>query len=105
MFNPIVSYLRSIVILEKHRALMMNIFRIPLNIILVILLILSKYFNPLHIMLFAAVMSVFTIIASIYLKITIDEKLKQKEIDSIILRKMNNDEDSPKSKEFKSKEQ
>lgn len=48
-FNPILSYIKSIIIVEEYRALIMNIFRIPLNVFVIILLLLSSYFDPVYV--------------------------------------------------------
>lgn len=44
-FNSLLSIIKSQILVEKHRALLMNIFRIPLNTYVIILFILVKYIS------------------------------------------------------------
>lgn len=46
MFNPLNSVIKSNILEEKHRALLMNIFRIPLNFYVILILLLLRYINP-----------------------------------------------------------
>jgi len=44
-FNSLLSIIKSQILVEKHRALLMNIFRIPLNIYVISIFILVKYIS------------------------------------------------------------
>lgn len=45
-FNPLNSIIKSRILVEKHRALLMSIFRIPLNAYVILVLISLKYMDP-----------------------------------------------------------
>ena len=65
--NPIISFLRSVILVEQYRTLLMNLFRIPFNIAVITCLILVNYFNPFVICLIVAFILIFAVIASFYL--------------------------------------
>ena len=44
-FNSLLSIIKSQILVEKHRALLMNIFRIPLNVYVITVFILVKYIS------------------------------------------------------------
>lgn len=44
--NPLNSIIKSKILIEKHRATLMSIFRIPLNFFVIIVLISLRYMNP-----------------------------------------------------------
>ena len=46
LYNPLFSFIKYKILEEKHRALLMNIFRIPLNIYVVVCLSLLKVMDP-----------------------------------------------------------
>ena len=52
-YNPLNSIVKSNILIEKYRALLMNIFRIPYNIYVIISLSTLKHINPLKLILFA----------------------------------------------------
>jgi hypothetical protein len=45
-FNPLNSIIKSRILVEKHRATLMSIFRIPLNLYVFIVLVSLRYMNP-----------------------------------------------------------
>jgi hypothetical protein len=47
--NPLMSIIKSRILVEKYRALLMSIFRIPLNAFVIIVLLLVRYMNPFHV--------------------------------------------------------
>ena len=51
-YNPLNSIVKSIILIEEYRALLMNIFRIPYNIYVIISLFKLKNINPLKLILF-----------------------------------------------------
>jgi hypothetical protein len=67
LLNPIISYIKSNILLERHRALLMNLFRIPLNIGLIITLFLANFLNPFVLCLITGFISSLSIFASLYL--------------------------------------
>jgi hypothetical protein len=67
MFNPVLSYIRSIILHEQYRSLLMNLFRVPLNVVVIVLLLLTKYFNPFSICLFMSIILMVGWFSSIYL--------------------------------------
>ena len=56
-YNPLNSIIKSKILPEKHRALLMNIFRIPLNLYVIIVLLTLRYMNPFHVALIAGGMA------------------------------------------------
>ena len=48
-YNPINSIVKSNILIDKYRALLMNLYRIPLNIYLIIIILSLKYMNPLNV--------------------------------------------------------
>ena len=52
-YSPLNSIVKSNILIEKFRALLMNIFRIPLNIYVIIILSTLKYMNPFTVALIA----------------------------------------------------
>ena len=56
-FNPLNSIIKSKILVEKYRALLMNIFRIPLNLYVIIVLVTLRYMNPFHVALIAGSMA------------------------------------------------
>ena len=45
-YNPLNSIVKSVILIEKYRALLMNIFRIPLNFYVIIVLLTLRMMNP-----------------------------------------------------------
>jgi hypothetical protein len=48
-FNPLMSIIKSRILVEKYRALLMSIFRVPLNAYVIIVLLCIRYMNPFHV--------------------------------------------------------
>jgi hypothetical protein len=47
--NPLMSIIKSRILVEKYRALLMSIFRVPLNAYVIIVLLSIRYMNPFHV--------------------------------------------------------
>jgi len=62
LYQPLFSFIKYRVLEDKHRALLMNIFRVPLNIYVVVSLLMLKFLDPLNICLIAAMISLFALI-------------------------------------------
>ena len=45
-YNPLNSIIKTKILIEKYRALLMNIFRIPLNLYVILILLFLKFLNP-----------------------------------------------------------
>ena len=52
-YNPLNSIIKSNILVEKYRALLMNLFRIPLNTYVIIVLLTLRYMNPFTVALIA----------------------------------------------------
>ena len=52
-YNPLNSIIKSNILVEEYRALLMNLFRIPLNIYVIIVLLTLRYMNPFTVALIA----------------------------------------------------
>lgn len=70
LYNPLYSFIKYKILEDKNRALLMNIFRIPLNAYVIIVLLSLKFLNPFTVCLIAAGMSfvAFLIIFSLLVK-------------------------------------
>lgn len=49
LYQPLYSFIKYKILDEKHRTLLMNIFRIPLNAYVIICLLSLRYIDPLHV--------------------------------------------------------
>ena len=58
-YNPLNSIVKSEILIQKYRALLMNIFRIPLNIYVIVVLLTLRYMNPFTVAVITAYMAVF----------------------------------------------
>ena len=56
-YNPLNSIVKSKILVERYRALLMNIFRIPLNTYVIVVLLFLKYMNPFHIAIIAGTLA------------------------------------------------
>ena len=52
-YNPLNSIVKSNILVDKYRALLMNLFRIPLNIYVIVVLLTLRYMNPFTVALIA----------------------------------------------------
>ena len=66
-YNPLNSIIKSKILKEKYRALLMNIFRIPLNLYVIIILFVIKYMEPLSIAFLAGMMCFLSFLIGLYL--------------------------------------
>ena len=55
-YNPVNSVLKSKILVEKYRALLMNLFRVPLNIYVIIVLLTIKYINSFTVALISGIL-------------------------------------------------
>jgi len=79
-YNPLNSIVKSNILVEKYRALLMNLFRIPLNTYVIIVLLTLRYMNPFTVALIAG--SLIFIASGIGVYLCIYEANKNK-LDSI----------------------
>ena len=68
-YNPVNSIIKSKILIEKYRALLMNIFRIPLNLYVIIVLFTLRYMNPFTVALIAGLMSLCSFFIALSLNI------------------------------------
>ena len=68
-FNPLNSIIKSKILIEKYRALLMNIFRIPLNLYVIIVLVTLRYMNPFTVALIAGGMAFVSFLIALSLNI------------------------------------
>jgi hypothetical protein len=73
-FHPLLSYIRSLVLPEKYRAYLMNMYRVPLNVILITVYIVNYYVSPFTICLVVGIIMLFACISSIVLNILHKDK-------------------------------
>ena len=66
-YNPLNSIIKSKILEEKYRATLMNIFRIPLNFYVIIILLVVKYMEPLSIAFLAGLMCFLSFLIGLYL--------------------------------------
>ena len=52
-YNPLNSIVKSNILVDKYRALLMNLFRIPLNVYVIVVLLTLRYMNPFTVALIA----------------------------------------------------
>jgi len=57
LYTPLFSIIKYKILEEKHRALLMNIFRIPLNAYVIVVLLSLKYIDPFKVCLLASLMA------------------------------------------------
>ena len=68
-YNPVNSIIKSKILVEKYRALLMNIFRIPLNLYVIVVLFTLRYMNPFTVALIAGIMSFCSFLIALSLNI------------------------------------
>ena len=68
-YNPLNSIVKSIILVEKYRALLMNLFRVPLNTYVIIVLLTLRYMNSFTVALIAGTMCFVASAIGIYLVI------------------------------------
>jgi hypothetical protein len=54
-FCPVNSIIKSKILVEKHRATLMSIFRIPLNIYVIIVLVSIRYLDPFKVIIYLSI--------------------------------------------------
>ena len=70
-YNPLNSIVKSNILIEKYRALLMNLFRIPLNAYVIIVLLTLRYMNPFTVALIAGSLAFVAFFIGFYLCIYI----------------------------------
>jgi hypothetical protein len=70
-YNPLNSIIKSNILIEKYRALLMNLFRIPLNTYVIIVLLTLRYMNPFTVALIAGSLAFVAFGIGVYLCIYI----------------------------------
>ena len=104
-YNPLNSIVKSTIIIEKYRALLMNLFRIPLNIYVIVVLLTLRYMNPFTVALIAGTMCFIAFLIGVFLCIYLlnHPELKKKKdvpillgiVDQEELKNNNNPEETP----------
>ena len=87
-YNPLNSIIKSNILVEKYRALLMNLFRVPLNTYVIVVLLTLRYMNSFTVALIAGTMcfvsSAIGIYLVIYLIIYPEKKLVDKTNNNIL---------------------
>ena len=78
-YNPLNSIVKANILIEKYRALLMNLFRVPLNIYVIIVLLTLRYMNSFTVALIAGTMCYIACAIGIYLIIYLIYNPPQKE--------------------------
>ena len=80
-YNPVNSVLKSKILVEKYRALLMNLFRVPLNIYVIIVLLTIRYINSFTVALISGILCFLAFGIGLFLVIYYPiEKKKKNEI-------------------------
>ena len=66
-YNPLNSFVKSNILVEEYRALLMNLFRIPLNTYVIIVLLTLRYMNPFTVAIIAGSLAYVASAIGIYL--------------------------------------
>jgi len=75
-YNPLNSIIKAKILNENYRTLLMNMFRVPLNFYVIIVLLFLKYMNPFHLCLIASFMMAFAFLVSLSLYIWPTQSLR-----------------------------
>ena len=82
-YNPLNSIVKSNILIDKYRALLMNLYRIPLNIYIIIIVLTIKYLNPLHITLLAGSLTFVSFGIGLFLYIYIEYQKNKSEVNIV----------------------
>jgi len=75
--HPLISYFKAEILVEKYRALLMNIFMVPSNVLLVSMYLTAKaYSNPNVLCLFTGVLTLLMVLVSVLLRLKMKMKRK-----------------------------
>ena len=66
-YNPLNSIVKSNILIDKYRALLMNLFRIPLNTYVIIVLLTLRYMDPFTVALIAGSLAFVAFFIGVYL--------------------------------------
>ena len=81
-YNPVNSVLKSKILVEKYRALLMNLFRVPLNIYVIIVLLTIRYINSFTVALISGILCFLAFGIGLFLVIYVPiEQREKNEID------------------------
>ena len=80
-YNPVNSVLKSKILVEKYRALLMNLFRVPLNIYVIIVLLTIRYINSFTVALISGILCFLAFGIGLFL--VIYDPVKQREKNEI----------------------
>lgn len=78
MFNPVDSIIKTKIIKDKYRAWIMNLFRVPLNILLIWTILGANFIGPSYLTLFASLLALVNSIIGFYLYFYYSERSKKK---------------------------
>jgi len=68
-YNPLNSIIKASILIEKYRALLMNLFRVPLNFYVIIVLLTLRLMNPFTVALIVGVMCIVAFLIGLFLVI------------------------------------
>ena len=98
LYTPLYSIIKYKILEEKHRALLMNMFRIPLNAYVIVILLLLKFIDPFKVCLIAAIMGVISflcIFSLLMYKPKVEDKtlsvfneVKLTDVEKLLIKKM-----------------
>jgi hypothetical protein len=81
MFQPLMSTLKSQLVPEKYRATIMSFFRVPVNIVIIVSLVLTKYITTYQICLLCfSFMTVSTLLNAYLIKVHVPPDAIQRKI-------------------------
>ena len=84
-YNPLNSIIKSNILLEKYRALLMNLFRVPLNIYVIIVLLTISHLNPFIMALISGLMCFLAFGIGLFLVIYISSYPEQIDTNAFII--------------------
>ena len=68
-YNPLNSIIKASILIEKYRALLMNLFRVPLNFYVIIVLLTLRLMNPFTVAFIVGVMCIVAFLIGLFLVI------------------------------------
>ena len=77
-YNPVNSVLKSKILVEKYRALLMNLFRVPLNIYVIIVLLTIRYINSFTVALISGILCFLAFGIGLFLVIYVPVEQREK---------------------------
>lgn len=83
-YNPLNSTIKSNILMEKYRALLMNMFRIPLNTYVIIVLLTLRMMNPFTVAIINGTMCIVAFLIGLYLVIYTIRTKKRESTENIL---------------------